>query len=212
MLLLDTSGSMDDGFVSGPPTNPRKMDAAKTELEKFVASVGARAPLGLANFPKDGLCGGASILAEPAPGTERSITSAMMPLFPDGNSPIGQAIADVTADPRMHATERPATSYVILVTDANPTCDAAGQTNPAYTTNQIAAAAKANIHTAIVALGDLDPTGVAQKDTDAMAAAGLAPCSGTLCGGHKYYPALSQQDLATALAAIGNQVLGSCTQ
>ncbi len=207
MVILDRSGSM-DSTPSGSGTGPSKLDIARMAITTLMMKYGNTIPFGFTTFQEDLSCtDGIDILVEPMHASAQAITQKVAAVVSGGGTNTGQAIDKVAADPNMHDPMRPS-SYIMLITDGEPNCGAGGLSEPAYTVSRISAAAMAAnpIKTFVIGFGALPSAD--QMAMDQMATAGLEPCMGTTCNGHKFFAADSAQALNDAIDAISQTIAG----
>jgi hypothetical protein len=205
MIVLDGSGSMDLA-PDGSFTTPTKMTLAKQAIQTMVTNHGDQVPFGFTSFQGDICTAGAgdmvNIVVEPAGGTKGAVINAANAVTANGGTNTLLAVQKVAADPKMHDTSRPG-SYVVLITDGEPTCSG----DPAMTVSAIMTAANAfyPMRTFVVGFGAL-PT-ADQTAMDQMAQAGGQPCSGASCNGHQFYAADSGTALNSTIDAIVTQIV-----
>jgi hypothetical protein len=193
---------------SGIGTAPRKIDIAKQAIVALVQKYGSGLPLGYTTFsqPVGRQCtDGIDVLEEPAVDQIDALTASVNATMVDNGTNTGEAVAAVSADPKMHDPTRPG-SYILLITDGEPTCAAAGSSEPDYTIGQLRVAATGGVQSFIVGFGALPVTD--QMNLDAMAVAGGPVCVDPSCNGHKYYPAESADALAMAIDSVSRQIIG----
>jgi MYXO-CTERM domain-containing protein len=101
----------------------------------------------------------------------------------------------------------PMGGYIILITDGQPNCsEVSGTDAVTFTVNEITKAKMLGIKTFAVGFGQLQ--GSDADNMDKMGRAGGAPCMGSSCNGHAFYPADSADALNNAINAISEQISG----
>ncbi len=210
MLILDRSGSMDGSPDGGFGGGASKMDIAKTALTALVKMFGDRIPFGFTTFGETGnVCAdGVEVVVKPKNGTKATITSEIAAVMTEGSTNTGPSIDVTMALPEMNDDARPG-SYIVIVTDGEPTC--AGSVGPesdpdAYTSGAVKRAFNKGIKTFVVGFGALNAT--AKAAMNAMAVAGGVPCTGSTCNSQQYYAAEDAAGLSAAIDSISSQIVG----
>ncbi len=225
MFVLDRSGSMRTVFSGGLTRWQVLTQSLATTLPPFDATMGIGAlvfPLGSAN---DSCTPPSQANLTPALGQAQALVSLMQSTQPGGATPTASAIdvaAAVLDDVRAASTAR----AIVLATDGAPNCNAALDPktctcagagtmckhdanqclDDARTVQHIADAYAKGIPTYVIGIADSSDSTFATV-LDHMAVAGGRPLANAATS---YYPARSQSDMQTALAAIEHQV-SACT-
>lgn len=216
LLVLDRSGSMENGLTNErqAPAGMTRWDVALTALDKVIMQTQGGVIWGLKMYPVGGECG-VMDGAEVAPNINNymGMLSSIRMNAPGGGTtgrtPTRIAMEKAVAYLKTRTTMNP--KYVLLATDGQPNCAPAmaGQRGNGDdvmgAVASVDAAAKAGFKTFVVGIAT---AGTAAHDTlNQMADKGLMPRMDPMV---RYYSAVSQQELSTALEAIAGQV-GSCT-
>ncbi len=210
MLILDRSGSMDSPPSGYGGTGPSKLSIAKTALNALVKQYGDRLPFGFESFAETGfVCAdGVDVVVKPKNGTRASVTAAITAVMTEGSTNTGAAIDVAAALPEMNDAARPG-SYIVIVTDGEPTCagTVGTETDPvAYTTGAVKRALVKGVKTFVVGFGALPA--VDKMAMNDMANAGGVPCTGATCNGQAYYAAEDAAGLQAAIDSISSQIVG----
>jgi len=211
LLVLDKSGSMTSAIDSttncptGSTTCQQRWATMGTGLDAVLSTGSSDVSWGLKLYNSDGTCGVTSTMEVPiSSGANATIQQQIGQVTPGGNTPTRLAInAGVAYLQTLTDTNG---KYILLATDGEPNClssgaggrgggGGSGASDVTGTVAAITAAAAAGFKVYVIGVGP--ETG----NLDNFAAAG-----GTV----HYYPALSPQDLTTALASIVGSV-ASCT-
>ncbi|MDP9149847.1 MAG: VWA domain-containing protein [Myxococcota bacterium] len=126
-FVLDRSGSMNDRLMGA--NGPSKWDTVRTVLANLVASLGARANLGVAVFPNpndNGCAPGVEIFApKQVTGAalaqrQSQLVAALNRISANGGTPTAATLRNLLPSLRSLSTR----TYVVLATDGGPNCDA----------------------------------------------------------------------------------------
>jgi hypothetical protein len=198
LVVLDRSGSMGDmvaGVVGTKWTN------VTSAIDDTLMATDGTLGWGLKVFPSPGGCAVADGAEVPlAPHNFMPISTAITPIIPAGNTPTAAAITKSVDYLKTLTT--PTVKYMVLATDGEPNCGAAGGgifgRSPGDGPGAVAAvqaAAAAGFHTFVVGIA----TGPVEEMTlNAMAMAGMEPRTGA----SQYYPVASRADLVATLGLI----------
>lgn len=225
LFLVDRSGSMDFDLMgnSGPPNGPPLQGPTRwTVLRESLGSVlptfERRLAMGLAMFPVDDECG-VSVGLDLAPALDNAQPFlSRLGRAPGGGTPTADAVALAAQQ-----VESTGANAVVLITDGEPNCNARlnprtcvctrptvnGLCLPAENcldnARAVAAVREARedkqVTTYVVGLGAT--TGQVANTLDSLAVAGGAPRE---TGPHRFYSALSQDELTDALRSISARV------
>jgi hypothetical protein len=142
MMLIDKSGSMNDGENSMVPvsgTNPRKMDTLKNVMGTFLSSQGRVARMGMTIYPQGTVCdaAGANEVRNPISVPSDSdadlqaqasaINTNIQTLVPGGGTPTALSLQFVGSLPELNDPQRE--DFVLLLTDGLPNCNPNNQNN-----------------------------------------------------------------------------------
>jgi len=177
MLLVDTSGSMNDG-ISGPGSNP-KMAEMKTAMGAFLTNNGAVARFGLSSFPEDSQCAPTSHTTMDLPAKSAtdddnalrmqaaSVNNSLQALSANGGTPTGASLAFVGNLQGLNYADDSRQDFILLLTDGLPNCNDANpntQCSPAPPNTEckctLASAASCLPPSTFCAKGCLDRAGV----------------------------------------------------
>jgi hypothetical protein len=175
-MLLDLAGS-----PNIPEASKQRWGIAKAAIARAVADYNNKLPIGMTFFPSDDLCGSqGSLLIPPAYDTQAAIRNALADgsFSPNGGwtptcGAVGKAAQQLSGEWR--------DSYLLLVTQGLPSCDATCSIDPkdpaASAINAVAAAARAGhpIKTFVLAIGSQNAA--SSNGLTRMAAAGGVPDS-----------------------------------
>jgi hypothetical protein len=185
------------------PATASKWVTMTGALNSSLTASAATVNYGLKFFPNDGACGVTDGVSVPiAANNAGPISSAIAMTMPGGTTPTAAALA--SAGKYLMALTRPNPRFVLLATDGEPNCGAAGMNSDA----QAAVAAVTSLAAAgipVYVIG-IATQGVADTTLSSMATAGGRPRNAT----PSYYPVQTATDLSAALSAIGGQI-ASCT-
>ena len=180
-IVLERSGSMMWDLAGRSVADPAKQrwGIAKAAIERAVAAYNNKLPIGLTLFPADDLCGASGTLRVP-PGydTQAAIHAA---LSDGGSSPNGGGIPTCGAVRRVarELSGQNRESYLLLITDGMPNCDATCGIDPldpaGGAVSAIAAASSGSspVKTFVLGIGSLSST--ARGALTRMADAGGVP-------------------------------------
>lgn len=180
-IVLERSGSMMWDLSGRSIADPAKQrwGIAKAAIERAVAAYNNKLPIGLTLFPADDLCGASGTLRVP-PGydTQAAIHAA---LSDGGSSPNGGGIPTCGAVRRVarELSGQNRESYLLLITDGMPNCDATCGIDPldpaGGAVSAIAAASSGSspVKTFVLGIGSLSST--ARGALTRMADAGGVP-------------------------------------
>ena len=181
-IVLERSGSMLldlAGHAGVADPAKQRWGIAKAAIERAVAAYSDKLPIGLTFFPADDLCGASGTLRVP-PGydTQAAIHAA---LSDGGSSPNGGGIPTCGAVRRVarELSGQNRESYLLLVTDGMPNCDATCGIDPldpaGGAVSAIAAASSSSspVKTFVLGIGNLSTT--ARGALTRMADAGGVP-------------------------------------
>ncbi len=142
MMLIDKSGSMNDGENSMQPvsgTNPRKMDTLKSVMGTFLSSQGRVARMGMTIYPKGTQCDASganevmNAIAVPSDSDAdlqaqaSAINTNVQGLVPGGGTPTALSLQFVGSLPELNDPQRE--DFVLLLTDGLPNCNPNNQNN-----------------------------------------------------------------------------------
>jgi hypothetical protein len=141
MLLIDKSGSMNDGENGGAATatNPRKMDTLKSVMNTFLTMQGRVARMGMTIFPADTVCTASGINEVKNPITTASdmdadlqaqasaVNTNVQMLNPGGGTPTALSLNFVGTLKELNDPQRE--DFVLLLTDGLPNCNNNNQKN-----------------------------------------------------------------------------------
>jgi hypothetical protein len=213
LLVLDRSGSMTNSISDDDPCDPTSGTCAERWATSIAAmrTVLANSPTsirwGLKFFSTPGLTGGSGstppgcvvtseVEVPVGPNNADAIIASITTTSPNYNTPTRAAI-EVAAS-YLKTVQDGRSKYILLATDGQPNCPAAGDVATASDL-QPAMDAIANAHAAGIAVYVIG-VGPSAGNLDEMASRG---------GTGKFYPALSPQALTAALNAIVGTV-ASC--
>ena len=208
LIVLDKSGSM---AMDANGANCRLAGCSKwDQVTAAINTVVAQTPTinwGLKLFANDNACAitdGASVPV--GPGNAAAIAAAIMASAPGGNTPTRAAEASASA--YLATLQDPGAKFILLATDGQPNCPAAGAAAAADDPAAIQAvsdAATAGFPTFVVGIA----TGGSAADAtlNQMAMNGGHPRAAT----PSYYPVSTTADLVTALSTIKGIVTASCS-
>lgn len=181
-IVLERSGSMLWDLAGHPnvqDVSKQRWAIAKAAIVRAVAAYDNKLPLGLTLFPTDDQCGSdGAVRVPPAYGSKAAITAALSAgdSAPSGGGiPTCGAIRRVAREVRSQIRD----SYVLLITDGMPTCDAACSFDPfdpaAAAVSAIAAASSGGspVKTFVLGIGNLQSA--ARSALTRMAEAGGVP-------------------------------------
>lgn len=211
LLVLDRSGSMTNDIASDDPCDPASGACAERwstmtkAMQQVLAASSASIAWGLKLFSTPGPatagapegCGVApGVEVGIGPGNGNAIVSVMGATTPNYNTPTRAAIQAATA--YLAGVHDNHAKYILLATDGQPNCPAAGDV-----------ATASDLPAALQAIADAHGAGIA------VYVIGVGPSAGNLDemarqgGTGAFYPALSPQSLVAALDAIVGAV-ASC--
>lgn len=206
VIVLDRSGSMSRNPAGAvePDINRRKWTIAVRALKDLLAKYDGQLPIGLSLYSSDGSCGAGSLLVPPAYGTRAQIAMQLDASSPAGNTPTSSTVRNVAMHMALRDSGRK--QFILLITDGEPNCVAAGQNAIDDTVAAITAARNQRppITTFVVGFGALPPA--AHEAMNRMAVAGGAPDNTNPM--YRYYRADDAASLTAALDAILQVVTG----
>lgn len=214
LVLADRSNSMTQSTAASacPPCFESRWDGSVKAMKDVTKALDSAIDFGLMLFPTPGLgssqdvaCVAGEVSVQAAAGTSQAIATALDDANPGGATPTATALTvakrvlidDVIGQPDPDL--RP--SYVLLVTDGEPTCEDKDQgvVEPDATHAALDSLLSAGVPTYVIGYGIAGILGPGAT-MDAMAMHG---------GTGKYYPAEGQTELVAALNAIASSVV-SC--
>jgi len=198
MILIDLSGSMDEG-------NPTKWQQAKQAMTTVLNSYGADLEFGFDRFPNNIWCGVDNpVVYDSVPDNAQNIINKFNNLSPVGSTPLFLAMKKFLEDDYApEFTAQNATSYLLVVSDGEDVCGpdgnpVTGATKPAQFTTLTTDLCNKGIKTYVIGFG----SGVEPTQLDAIAQAG---CTGE----STYIDADNQQQLEDAMDSLAASVI-SC--
>lgn len=195
LLVVDKSGSMNEGTPSGPS----KWVAMRSALTNVVTTF-AQLRFGMMMFPRDNECGAGTIDVAIGDNTGGTIVTVLGRTNAGGRTPTAASLQAAMREPALRDPMR--SSFVVLATDGMPNC---GSNQGDATLAQVRMLASMGVKTFVVGFG----TGTAMTDVQLLGA--LADAGGTArAGAVHYYPATDTMDLAAAFRSIAN-VAVSCS-
>jgi hypothetical protein len=140
MLLVDKSGSMDEGLDGVKGTLPSKLTVLRETMNKFLTDNGKRARIGLTFFPQtddsamNTSCKPADRIATalPATGVETdsvlqsnaaTVIAKIQSTPAKGGTPTSRSLAYVGSLPELKDAADPRDNFVLLLTDGLPNCN-----------------------------------------------------------------------------------------
>jgi hypothetical protein len=198
LLVLDRSGSM---VALVPQDGASKWD-------DLVAAVGLLARrdhqlrLGLLLFPSDDWCGVAGLDVELGDAAGPAVLSALDHAWPNGRTPVAAALQAAAGYPALADPSRH--SFVLLLTDGLPNCDAGGEP----TLGAVRALYARGVRTIVVGFGAGAPQDP-QLLTDLALAGGAARPDGAPT---RYYQADQLADLEGVMRAVARSLIGCAFQ
>jgi hypothetical protein len=196
---------------TGQNCNPQatcssKWNQATAAVGQAVTSTQATVRWGLKLFSTDLACQvNAGVQVPIALTNAQSITTALAATAPGGSTPTSAAI--IRGGDYLSMLTTPNPRFMVLVTDGEPTCGAAGTNTPddSNAIGAVAAQAARGYGTFVVGIATIGNTG-ADATLTAMSTAGMHPRAGT----PNFYLTNNTAELVTALEAIASQI-NSCT-
>jgi hypothetical protein len=211
LLLLDRSASMQDdaaGNTPAPPADPSKWSQVVPAVMTSVMQTQALVSWGLKTFPEDGAeCASETVTNKidvPVAAVNASaVNAAVVATTPVGNgTPTAGAINVAVAYLQSLSDGNP--KYLLLATDGEPTCTAAGSSNVATAGSDaitaVTSAAASGIHTFVLGVATTRVSDTAVLNSLAVAGGEAQPSTNPLAT--KFYLASDQTDLANAIKAI----------
>jgi Mg-chelatase subunit ChlD len=205
LLLVDTSGSMNDPATTGGPGS--KLADTRAALGVLLDAGESKIRFGLMHYPGSAdACDPGSVEVDCGDSSVPAIRTRVAALAANGGTPTGGALDVADAYAALHDPIRK--SFVALLTDGLPTCPAGAGSTTTSADQQAAVQAVTALHadgidTFVIGLGqDLNAADPALLDS--MAAAGGRPRQGA----SRYYQANDLGELTAALADIGDVVMG----
>jgi len=214
LVLADRSSSMTQSTSASacPPCFESRWDGSVKAIKDVTKALDSVIDFGLMLFPTAGLgssqdvaCVAGDVSVQAAQGTSRAIAVALDDANPGGATPTAKALTvakRVLIDDVINQPDPdPRPSYVLLVTDGEPTCEDKDQgvVEPDATHTALDSLLSAGVPTYVIGYGIAGILGPGAT-MDAMAMHG---------GTGKYYPAEGQTELVAALNAIASSVV-SC--
>lgn len=183
MLLIDKSGSMNDGENGGPASagNPRKMDTLKSVMNTFLMSEGRVARMGMTIYPADATCGAstanevrngitvASDMDADLQAQANAVNTNLQSLTPGGGTPTALSLQFLGTLPELNVSDRE--DFVLLLTDGLPNCNNNNAKNctVGQCTCTVSPASACGMGQAYCTLGCLDTDGSVQAIRDLRA-------------------------------------------
>ena len=216
MLVVDTSGSMNDPATKNPLDTTVKIDLTRQAIGEMLKSGQGKIRFGWTQFPSDGQCGPGSVAVEPADSSATEVQGRLNGLRQGfGGTPTGETLLNVLSSPSMNDTAR--ANFAVLLTDGLPTCPIGIGASPtaqdaSSTLQAVGQLRTASIDTFVIGLGEGINGGMGNQGINAellnqMADAGGRPRTNA---DKKYYVANNMNELQTVLSTIGGMVM-QCT-